>query len=114
MDNFIASPCLFYRVTLNPQTHEPLIATMRAEKSQRFDKDFNACNEAILNPVQTHAPAGYVQCFPKSGLRYFYLVSQLTKQIVPNSMRSFTHKPKNMCIGTSNWVEYQIYGKLGQ
>lgn len=114
MDNFIVSPCLTYRINLNPSTHEPLIATMRGEKSQRFDKDFNGCNEAILSNTQTTTPAGYVQCFPKSGLRYFYLVNHLNNQIVPNSMRAFTHKPKNMCVGISSWLEYQIYGKLGQ
>ena len=104
------SPCLYYWVNLNPATGEPLMTTMRAQDNNRYDVGYGPCTEARVPPYQMVAPQGLKQCFPKSGLRYFYKVNNRTGRILPNSMFSQQGKPANMCIGHYNILEFKIFG----
>lgn len=109
-DTAIRANCLFYTVQLNPITHEPIVTTMKAKPNNKLDNGYTPCNEGRLTPYQMTAPAGKKQCFPKSGLRYFYLFNNITKQIVPNSLVSHKGKKARLCIGTNTYLEYVIWG----
>lgn len=101
-------PCsLFYWVFLAADL-SPILGTMHAKNNNSYDVKGTPCTEARLTNYQMKPPAGHVQCFFKSGFRYFYLVNQQTSQIVPNSMISVSGngKPKQMCIGTSHYLEF--------
>jgi hypothetical protein len=106
--DYVSQPCgLFYWVSLSA-TLEPLLGTMRAKNNNRYDVGGTPCNEARLTNYQMKPPAGHTQCFFPSGFRYFYLVSQITGQIIPNSMIQVSgqKKPKLMCTGTNHYLEY--------
>lgn len=104
-------PCsLFYWVFL-ASDYSPILGTMHAKSNNRYDVQGTPCTEARLTNTQMKPPAGHVQCFFKSGFRYFYLVNQQTGTIIPNSMImiSGNGKPKQMCVGTSHYLEYINY-----
>lgn len=106
--SFTYQPCsLFYWVSLSA-TFEPILGTMRGRNTNQYDAFNGPCTEARLTNTQMKPPAGHVQCFFKSGFRYFYLVNQQTGTIIPNSMImiSGNGKPKQMCVGTSHYLEY--------
>lgn len=110
METYLAKqPCEYWFVTLDPATSEPLTETLRNKPSNKFDTDYTTCNEGRVPNTQMKAPAGKHQCFPKSGLRYFYKVSIQTGAIIP-PMWSQQGKPNNMCSGTNNILEYKIFG----
>lgn len=107
-DNSLRSGCQFYFVQLNA-AKEPIPGTMRSKPTNKLDTSNTVCTEGRLPNVQMVAPAGLKQCFPKSGLRYYYLVNTSTKAIIPNSLISRKGRPDRMCIGINSYLEYKIF-----
>jgi hypothetical protein len=105
MDSSIQSPCSGYIVTLNPETGEPLLGTMRLRPNTKLDPGFNTCNEA---PVPSTQVSLSLECRPASRLRYFYLVNSQTGKVVPNSMFTRTTGPTNMCTSVNNVLEFVV------
>ena len=107
---FTTQPCnLFYLVSLD-QNQTPILGTMRAKPTQTYDKGNGPCTEAFLPPYQMVAPAGQKQCFFPNGNRYFYQISKITGQIVPNSMISVGGQGKPpMCVGTHVYLEFKHF-----
>jgi len=103
----IAQKCLFYFVQLNTN-HEPIVGTMFAKPNNKIDNGDTACTEARVPPTQMVAPQGLKQCFPKSGLRYWYKVDQYG-QVLPNSMFSSRTIP-NKCSLNYSTLEFKIWG----
>jgi len=101
------NPCLYYFVHLT-ELGTPISGTMFAKTNNKIDKGLK-CREARLPATQMTVPAGKTQCFGKGHLRYFYKVSKTTGQILPNSFFSREGKPKSMCSGIYNILEYIIY-----
>ena len=102
--------CLFYFVQLDNEL-APILGTMMARPTNTFSNMHGPCNEGRLTTTQMQPLRGQKQCFFPNGNRYFYLVSQTTKQIIPNSMIlvSKNMKPAQMCIGTNHYLEYKSF-----
>lgn len=119
-----ASRCLFYFVYLDEFNH-PIPGTM-------FGKNNNqviGCVEKIarLTGKVMVPPAGYVQCFPKTGLRYWYQVKSTPTgggnsrtEILPNSMIAVKGVPKEMGTNSAGingpgrscqYIEYKVFKK---
>lgn len=107
-DNFTTQPCRYYFASVN-SVGAPIPGTMHSKPNNQIDPGYTQCNEIRLTPYQMKPVAGQVQCFFKNGLRYFYQLNTLTKQIVPNSLIELKGKPAQMCVGTNQYLEYQIY-----
>lgn len=115
--------CKFYFVYLDERNH-PIPGTMFAKNNNKI---VGGCAEKIarLTGQTMVAPAGYVQCFPSNGLRYWYQVKSIPTgggnvrtEIVPNSMiavRGVPGKQLNeaggmMSAGRScSYIEYKIF-----
>lgn len=98
------SPCQVYRVKLNPDTRTPIVDTMQATSSTWKIKD--PCLEAIVPTTQmTHVGS----CLPPTKLRYWYRVSKITGNILPNSMVAMPKRPTNQCAGQEEILEFVIY-----
>lgn len=106
-DYNVNQPCRYYIVQLTP-TGEPITETMDSKPGNRLDVGYTPCNEARVPNYQMVAPVGTKQCFPKSGLRYFYKVDPRTQNIIP-PMWSQKGKPNNMCSGSYNILEFKIF-----
>jgi hypothetical protein len=107
-ESYVTNPCTYYFCNLN-QNGEPILGTMKSKHSNQLEPGQTTCTEGRLPNTQFVVPAGHKQCFPKSGLRYFYQVNVNTKQIIPNSLMSRIGKPESMCKGTSSYLEYIIW-----
>ena len=102
------SPCkTFYFVHLN-ENQEPIPSTMFAKNNAKLDKGYSGCNEALLSTTQMTIPAGKSRCFKKSHFRYFYKVNSQTRQILQNSMWQQIGKPRTMCSGIYQTLEYIV------
>lgn len=113
---FTYLPCmLFYFVHLSA-TLEPILGTMFAKGNNNYDTANGPCTEARLPNYQVTVPQGFKRCFFKSGFRYWYLVSQITGQIVPNSMIQIGNQgtPAQKCIGTSHYLEFINFQPIPQ
>jgi len=97
------SPCLTYTVHLDSALC-PIPSTMQGVT--KIHK-VASCQHKIAT-VPNYQVAVTKECRPKSHLRYFYLINSRTKKIVPNSMFSMTHKPKNMCTGVNSILEFIV------
>lgn len=101
----LTNSCLFYKVKLSA-SKEPILGTMMA-----FDnnKVLDPCTEARVLPYQVNI---HRECYPKSGLRYFYKTVKDKRlnvnRVVPNSMFSMLHKPKSMCTGQETILEFIV------
>lgn len=104
----LLSNCLWYFVHLN-ELGAPVPSTMFSKNSNNKKDPGYGCREARLSPTQENVPAGKVQCFFPNHLRYFYKVSIITGDILPNSMWSQIGKPASMCSGTYKVLEYKIW-----
>ena len=107
---YLPQPCLFYFVRLAADL-SPIPSTMFSKPNNALDANATPCTDARLTSTQMKPPAGHVQCFFKSGFRYFYLVNSHTTgqpMIVPDSMIQVSNngKPQHMCVGTSSYLEY--------
>lgn len=98
-------PCLNYFVNIRPDG-TPIPGTMSA-RSTRQEK--TPCTEAWLPPYQMSPPANHKQCFPATGLRYWYQKNSQTNLINPNSLIAIQGKPTPLCSGQNTYLEYIIY-----
>lgn len=103
---WLTPTCQFWFVYLST-THEPLMGTMFSKPTANLGVMETACTIARLTSYQNKPPAGHVQCFFKSGFRYFYQVNN-QGQIVGNSMIqvSGNKKPAYMCSGNHSYREF--------
>lgn len=99
------NPCLSYFVHLNAN-NDPIPGTMFAVGKQHGQA---TCKRKIA-PVPATQASNENQCFQSNRLRYFYMVNKQTGQIVPNSMFSRVGKPKSMCSGQNQILEFIVTG----
>jgi hypothetical protein len=66
----------------------PIPGTMEGYRS-------TPCRDGLVQllPATPATPAGYMICRHPKGLRFFVQVSPVTKQIIPNSLKSFKRQP---------------------
>ncbi len=105
----VLKPCLYYFVNLNA-LGVPIPETMMSKTNNKFDENMQ-CHQARVPTTQMSYEG---QCFYKSHFRYFYKVSKKNGQILPNSMWQMVGKPKNMCSGTYNILEFVVYDTVNQ
>ena len=73
------------------------------------------CKERIapITGLPMTAPAGYIQCFPANGFRYWYRLHR-NGSIMPNSFIEVDGVPNKQAIGASpcRYIEYKIFKKV--
>ncbi len=105
----VYSPCRRNYFVHLTERGTPIVDTMFSKNNNKIDAGYK-CREARLPNTQMTVPVGNVQCFfGTRHLRYFYKVSKITNEILPNSMWSQSGKPSSMCSGTFNILEYIIW-----
>ena len=105
-ESFSNNPCnLFYFVHLS-SSGAPIPGTMFSKNNNKLDPGLTRANETRLPLTQMQVPAGFLQSFPKNGLRYYYRTYNDggTLRILPNSMFSQLGRPSDMC----NILEFKI------
>ncbi len=98
------NPCIYYTVRINPDTKTPILGTMQSRAANHHITD--PCLEAAVPATQmTHTN----QCWPSTGLRYWYKVSKIDGEVLANSMFTSVGKVDNQCSGQYNILEFVIY-----
>ncbi len=109
-----ATRCIFYFVYLDEKNH-PIPGTMFARNNNRI---VGGCSQKIarLTGQEMIPPAGFIQCFPENGLRYWYQVKSTPtgagnqrREILPNSMIAVRGVPKGPAGRSCQYVEYKIF-----
>jgi len=107
MSTTTSRTCLYYFVHLDEAQH-PIPGTMYAKaNNNKIDQGYK-CREARLTGTVMEAPAGYVQCFPSNGLRYWYQLDS-KGNILPNSLVAVKGVPKQTGGRPCQYIEYKIF-----
>lgn len=81
----------------------PIPGTMEPSTNAKVT---NPCDMALLPNFQITVPAGHTRCNFPGNQRFFYKYSNITGQILPNSLYSSYGAPSSWCVGTESLLEF--------